>query len=512
MLTQTQPPPSRQAPDPPDARGRAVILGAGFGGLAAAVRLQARGYRVTVLERQAGLGGRAMVHELDGFRFDAGPTIITAPFLLEELWTLAGKRLSDHVALRVLDPFYTLSFADGLKLSAGSADSMRAQIARFAPGDLAGYDRFLDRARAIYEIGFEQLADQPFSSIMDMARIAPHLVRLGGLTSVHDLIATYVKDPRLQMALSFHPLFIGGDPFRASALYALIVHLEQSFGVHYPMGGVGALVQGLADLITGAGGEIHTDAEAAEILVRDGRAAGVRLTDGRSFDADVVVSNVDAAQTYGRLLRTHRRARWTDGRLRRARQSMSVFVWYFGTRKRYDHVGHHTILFGPRYRGLIEDIFRRRVLADDMSLYLHRPSATDPTCAPPGCDAFYVLSPVPNLAADIDWTLEAEPYRRRIAARLSQTLLPDLESNIAASRLLTPLGFRDDLLSAQGAAFGFEPLLTQSAWFRPHNRSEELDGLYLVGAGAHPGAGVPGVLSSARILDRVVPHAHALVS
>jgi phytoene desaturase len=489
----------------------AVVVGAGFGGLAAAVRLGARGYRVTVLERLDAPGGRAYVHRQDGFTFDAGPTIVTAPFLFEELWALAGRRLADDVRLVPLAPFYRVRFHDGETFDcSGDPAAMRAEVARLAPGDVAGYERFMRAAEAIYRVGFEQLGHVPFDSWTAMARVVPQMVRLGSWRTLYGLAARHVHDPRLRFVLSFHPLFIGGNPFNVTSIYGLIAFLERRWGVHFAMGGTGRLVDGLAGLIEGQGNAIRYGAEVREITVRDRRATGVRLASGETIGADVVVSNADAAWTYRHLLPPQARRRWTDRRIERARHSMGLFVWYFGTRRRYPEVPHHTIALGPRYRGLLEDIFERKVLASDFSLYLHRPTATDPSLAPPGCDAFYALSPVPNLEGDVDWTARAEPYRRAIAQHLSATLLPDLEANVVTSRVATPLDFRDRLLAFRGAAFGLEPVLTQSAWFRPHNRSEEVDRLYLVGAGTHPGAGVPGVLSSARILDTVVPDAAAL--
>ena len=488
-----------------------MVIGSGFGGLAAAVRLGARGYRVTVLERLDAPGGRARVHRQDGFTFDAGPTIVTAPFLFEELWALCGKRLADDVELVPLSPFYRLLFADGSAFDC-SADpaAMRAEVARLSPGDVAGYERFMRLSEQACRVGFERLGHVPFDSLASMARVAPDLLRLGGLRSVHGLVSSHVRDERLRVALSFHPLLIGGNPFSASGLYALIAHLERRWGVWWAMGGTGSLVRGLVRLVEEQGGRVRLGAEVRRVSVRGGRATGVVLASGETLPAEVVVSNADSAWTYGELLPPeHRRKRWTAGRLRRARHSMGLFVWYFGTRRRYEGVGHHTILLGPRYRGLLRDIFRRKVLAPDFSLYLHRPTATDPAMAPPGRDAFYVLSPVPNLDAGIDWAEAAEPYRRSIARHLEGTLLPGLEDAVVTSRVATPQDFRNDLLSPRGAGFGLEPVLWQSAWFRPHNRSEELENLFLVGAGTHPGAGLPGVLSSAKVLDALVPRARA---
>lgn len=486
-----------------DPRPHAVVIGSGFGGLAAAVRLGARGYRVTVLERLEQPGGRARVHRRDGFTFDAGPTIVTAPFLFEELWQLAGKRLSHDMTLVPMDPFYRIRFSDGATFDySGDPARMRAEVARFSPGDVAGYERFMTHARAVCALGFEQLGHVPFGSVSSMLKIAPDLLRLSGHRSVHSVVARFIKDERLRTVFSFHPLLIGGNPFRASGVYCLIADLERRWGVHFVMGGTGRLVDGLVRLIRGQGGRVRLGAEVEEIRVEGGAATGVRLAGGETIAADIVVSNADSAFTQGQLL--PKPLRWSPRRLRHARSSMGLFVWYFGTRRRYPDVAHHTILLGPRYRELLGDIFERKILAEDASLYLHRPTATDESLAPPGQDCFYVLAPVPNLAGGQDWTALAEPYRRRIEAMLEASVLPGLASELATSFVTTPQDFQDDFLSYRGSGFGLEPVLSQSAWFRPHNRSS-VQNLYLVGAGTHPGAGLPGVLSSARILDRVVP-------
>jgi len=487
-------------------RPRAVVIGAGLGGLAAAVRLGARGYRVVVLEQLPQPGGRARVHRQDGFTFDAGPTIVTAPFLLEELWRLAGRRLGDDVALKPLSPFYRIRFDDGLTFSySGDPEAMRAEVARIAPGDVAGYERFMAASADLCRVAFEELGHLPFDDWTAMARKLPDLVRLQSYRSVYGFVARFMRNERLRTIFSFHPLLIGGNPFTAPSIYGLIAHLERRWGVHFAMGGTGCLVDGLVRLIEVQGGEVRCGAKVAEIAVADGAARGVRLASGENVAAAIVVSNADPALTFGRLVPTARPRR----RLARARYSMSLFVWYFGTNRRYDDVAHHTILLGPRYRELLADIFERKVLAEDFSLYLHRPTATDPSLAPHGCDAFYALSPVPHLDGGQDWRALAEPYRCAIAARLSAMLLPGLEQAVVTSRVTTPLDFRDDFSSVKGAAFGLEPILTQSAWFRPHNRSRDVRNLYLVGAGTHPGAGLPGVLSSARVLDAVVPHGEA---
>ncbi|MEM6582043.1 MAG: phytoene desaturase [Pseudomonadota bacterium] len=493
------------------AKPHAVIIGSGFGGLAAAIRLGARGYRVTVLEKLDSFGGRARVHRQDGFVFDAGPTIITAPFLLEELWEMCGRTFSDDVDLRPMSPFYRIRYADGETFDySGDADAVRREIARFAPGDVDGYDRYMQASEAIFRVGFEQLGHVPFDRLADMVKVVPDMLRLRNYRSVYSMVASYVKDPRVRMALSFHPLLIGGNPFTASSIYSLISYLEREWGVHSAMGGTGKIVEGMVSLLRNRGDSLRLNTEVEQIVVEQGRATGVRLRGGELIEADIVVSNADAAWTYRKLLPAACRRRWSDRRLQKSSYSNGLFVWYFGTNRRWDDVPHHSILLGPRYRELLNDIFKRKHLADDFSLYLHRPTATDPSLAPAGCDAFYVLSPVPNLESGVDWASEAERYRRRIEQYLGDTVLPGLSEHIVSSKVTTPVDFETDLLAYRGAAFSFEPVLLQSAYFRAHNRSEDVESLYIVGAGTHPGAGVPGVLSSARVLDSVIPHANAV--
>lgn len=495
------------------ARPTAIVIGAGLGGLAAAARLGARGYQVTVLERLDAPGGRARQIRQDGFTFDAGPTIITAPFIFEELWSFCGRRMADDVTLVPMDPFYRLAFHDGTHLDA-SPDHRRmtAEIGRLAPGDVAGFERFLSWSKTLYEIGFEKMGMTPYSSLWSLIKSVPDLVYLQGYRGLYAMVSDYVKDERIRIALSFHPLFIGGNPYTASAIYGLITYLERFAGMHYAMGGTFALIRGVVGLVERSGGQIRYGVTVSGIELDGRKATGVRLESGEVIPADIVVSNADSAFTYGKLLPPHARQRWTDTKLNSSRYSMSLFVWYFGTRRRYEDVQHHTILLGPRYKGLLDDIFTNKVLAEDFSLYIHRPTRTDPDLAPAGCDGFYVLSPVPHLESGVDWTAMAEPYRKAIERRLSETILPDLASNIVTSRVCTPLDFRDALLSPHGAAFGLEPILLQSAYFRPQNKSEDIENLFMVGAGTHPGAGLPGVVTSARILDQVVPDASAFVA
>ncbi len=495
----------RDTPAPADGRN-AIVIGSGFGGLAAAVRLSCKGWRVTVLEKLDMLGGRARVHRQGGYTFDAGPTIITAPFMLEELWALCGRRMADDVTLKALDPFYRVRFDDGTHFDYSSDPvAMRAEIDRIDPADGPGYERFIAEAELCYRLGFEKLGGIAYESFTDLLAATPYLLRMRGWRSLHALVATHFKSPKLRAVFSLQSLLIGGNPFNVTCVYSLINALERRYGVHWAMGGTGALVQGLAGLLTARGVPLRCNAEVRRIEIENGRTTGVTLASGERIAADLVVSNADQAWTYRHLIEPQHRKHWTDRRIDRGDYSMSLFVWYFGCDRTYPEVPHHTMLLGPRYKGLLQDIFERHVVADDFSLYLHRPTATEPAMAPPGCDAFYVLSPVPHLASGTDWPAFAETYRARIQARLESTLLPGLGAHLVNSRITTPLDFQHDLLSYRGAAFGLEPTLQQSAWFRPHNRSEDIAGLYLVGAGTHPGAGVPGVLMSAKALESVVP-------
>jgi phytoene desaturase len=490
---------------------RIVVIGSGFGGLAAAVRLQAAGHAVTIVEALGDPGGRARVFRQDGFTFDAGPTIITAPQMIDELFDAAGRRTADYVTLSRIDPFYTIRFDDGTALRYGSdLDAVRSQIRALAPDDEAGLDGFIAAAERIFETGFP-LIDQPFLRAADMLRIVPDLLKLRAFESVSSLVNRHFRDERLRQAFGFHPLLIGGNPFSASALYALINTLERRWGVWYAMGGTGALVQGLVRLFEELGGEVRygTPVEQIEIEPRTRLARGVRLAGGERLAADAVVSNADVATTYLRLVPAWARRVQTDRRVRRRRHGMSLVVIYFGTDRRYEDVGHHEILMGPRYEELLADIFTHKRLSRDFSLYLHRPTATDPSLAPPGCDAWYVLSPVPHLGGDADWAQHSERYRDAILQSLERRLLPGLREHIVTLRHVDPRYFADTLGTHLGSGFSVEPLLTQSAWFRPHNRSEDVANLYLVGAGTHPGAGIPGVLSSGKIAAALIGEADA---
>ncbi|MFO7894034.1 MAG: phytoene desaturase family protein [Longimicrobiales bacterium] len=482
----------------------AVVIGSGFGGLAAAVRLRARGYRVTVLEALDRPGGRARVIEQDGFTFDAGPTVITAPQLLHELFELVGRNSRDYFELMPVDPFYRIRFDDGSTFDyVGDEGRLLAQIEKLNLADVDNYRRLAEHARRIFDVGYTQLADRPFHELGTMVGVIPSMMKLKSYRTVSGLVRHYIEDERLRQALTFEPLLVGGNPFSTTSIYLLIHWLERKWGVHFAKGGTGAIVDGLVRLLAELGVDVRLSSPVDEIVVRDGRVVGVRTEGGSLVPADVVVSNADPSWVYRHMIPDGQapRGRRKAGRMR---QSMSLFVGYFGTDRVYDDLAHHTILLGPRYRGLLEDIFRRKVLADDFSLYLHAPARTDPGMAPPGGDAFYVLSPVPNNRSGVDWSTEAEPYFDRILEALERRAMPGLKDHIVTRSVMTPTDFETTLRSVDGAAFGPEPVLTQSAWFRYHNRAPDIDGLFFVGAGVHPGAGVPGVLSSAKVLERVL--------
>ncbi|MEM6744445.1 MAG: phytoene desaturase [Pseudomonadota bacterium] len=511
MLTVT-PPEALHAPFLRPDGPHAAVVGAGFGGLASALRLAARGWRVTVIDRLEAPGGRATARRQDGFRFDLGPPIVTAPYIFEALFAAGGRRLEDYVDLVPMDPFYTIRFQDGSHFEAsGDEARMRAEVERLSPDDLPGWEAFMRDAEARYRVGFLGLGGRPMHELKELIKVLPTFAWMRADRSIHALAARRMRDPRLRMAFSFHPLFIGGDPLHVTSMYALVSHLEKLHGVHYAMGGAGALAEGIAKAAAELGVAFRYGEDVEEILVKDGRARGVRLTGGREIDADIVVSNADAGHTYGTLLKTARRKRWTDARLKRSKWSMGLYVWYFGTRGtagRFPQLGHHTILNGPRYGGLLDDIFIKGALAEDMSLYIHRPSVTDPTCAPAGDDSWYALSPVPHLGHDapVDWAARAPSYRKAVLAELEK-VAPGLGETIVSEHVMTPEDFQARYRSPYGAGFSIEPRILQSAWFRPHNVSEEVEGLYLVGAGTHPGAGLPGAVLSAEVTDQLIPDA-----
>ncbi len=489
---------------------KVIVIGSGFGGLATAVRLAARGFEVEIYEKRDKLGGRGYVYEINGFKFDGGPTVITAPFMFDDIFAAANRRREDYFKMVPVDPFYRIFDHNGNAFDYNSnPEFIHSEIARINPADVANYQRFMATTKAIFEKGFLELADKPFLHLSDMLKIAPDLIRLQSYRSVYNYVSQFIQNDFLRQVFSFHPLLVGGNPFDTTSIYAMIHYLEREWGVHYAIGGTGAIVSALGKLFEELGGKVHLNAEVKEILVQGRRVTGIRLGDGSVQNADIIVSNADVAWTYRYLIPEAYRRIYTNRRVENTRYSMSLFVIYFGTRRRYtdSRLAHHNIILSSRYKPLLDDIFHKKTLAEDFSLYLHMPTLTDPSMAPEGNEAFYVLSPVPNLESPTDWTKMARPYRDRIMQFLEENYLPDLRANIVAEHYIDPLHFRDTLNSLKGAAFSVEPILTQSAWFRPHNQSEEFSNLYFVGAGTHPGAGLPGVLSSAKIAENLITQA-----
>ena len=485
---------------------RAAVIGSGFGGLSLAIRLQAAGCRTIVFEKRDKPGGRAYVYRDQGFTFDAGPTVITAPDCLRELFSLAGKSMDGSIRLLRVDPFYRLFWPDGFTFDYSDDTALiETQIAKKSPRDVEGYRKFLSYSKEVFREGYEKLAHVPFLNWSDMVAVAPQLVRLKAYRSVYSMVAKHIEDPQLRQLFSFHSLLVGGNPFTTTSIYTLIHYLERKWGVFFPEGGTAALVQALVKLFTDLGGELRVNAEIAEIETSGGEVKAIVSKSGPREEFDLVASNADVFHTYDALLRNAAAAAPMRKRLSRSAYSMSLFLIYFGTRRRYPNLLHHNVIFGPRYRELLADIFTRGRLADDFSLYLHAPTRSDPTLAPPGCEAFYVLSPVPHLGKlAIDWRIEGPAYAERILAYLERYYMPDLRREIVTQRIFTPQDFKTELNAHLGSAFSLEPRLTQSAYFRVHNRDKNIRGLYFVGAGTHPGAGIPGVVNSAKATAAII--------
>ena len=479
-----------------------IVIGSGFGGLGAASRLLSAGHDVTIFEKRDKLGGRAYVYEQNGFKFDGGPTVITAPFLFDDIWTAAGKKREEYVEFVPCDPFYRIFDHTGKSFDYNNDHEFTLkEIDKWSPEDKQGYEDFLATTKPIFDKGFTELADKPFLKVSDMLKVAPDLIRLQSHKNVYKYVAQFIKNDFLRQCFSFHPLLVGGNPFDTTSIYAMIHYLEREWGVHYALGGTGAIVNAFERLITEQGGNIHLETQVDEILVTNGKATGVRLGNGEVIEADTVVSNADVAFTYKNMIKPTYRRKYTDRKIARTKYSMSLFVIYFGTDRQYRDQGlaHHNIILGPRYKALLDDIFDNKIVAEDFSLYLHMPTITDPSIAPEGHEGFYVLSPVPHLDSGTDWETFAPTYKKAIMDFLEEHYLPDLSKHLVAEHYIDPLHFQDVLNSYKGSAFSVQPILTQSAWFRPHNKSEDVDELYFVGAGTHPGAGLPGVLSSSII-------------
>jgi phytoene desaturase len=479
---------------------RACVIGAGFGGLALAIRLQAAGVATTLIEARDKPGGCAYYWQRDGFTFDAGPTVITDPACLRELWQLTGHDMAADVELMPVMPFCRLSWPDGTSFDySNDLTALRREIARLEPADIAGYDAFLAYSEAVYREGYARFATEPFLDFAGMMKAAPALVRHQAWKSVHDIVSQFVRHERLREALSFPTLAIGGNPMTTSAIYALIHKLEQAGGVWCARGGTNRLVAGLVRQFERLGGEIRLHDPVIHLSATGSHVSDVETRSGWRGRFDAVASNADLIHTYRDLLRGSRRGETMARRLRKKRFSPSLFIVHFGIEGHWPGIPHHTILFGPRYKGLLEDIYERGVLPADFPIYLHHPTVTDASLAPDGMSVFYALIPVAHMGKlTVDWEQVGQLLEQRVLDEVGRRLIPDIHDRIVTRFHYTPRDFALDLSAHLGSAFSLEPILTQTAWFRGHNRDDVLSNLYLVGAGTHPGAGIPGVVAGAK--------------
>ena len=484
---------------------KAVIIGSGFGGIASALRLNKIGFDVTLVERLDMLGGRARVFQKGGYRHDAGPTVITAPFLFEELFELYNQNLKDHLNFVPLDPWYRFYFHNGKTFDyRPSIEDTNKEIEKFDARDVKGYEDLLKTSKDIFKIGFEKLSDQPFSSFWEMAKQIPSLVKLKSYLTVGQLVNNNLKNEFLRKAFSIHPLLVGGNPFTTTSIYALIHYLERKWGVFFCMGGTGKIVRELEKLMLNNGITIKKNTDVAKIKINNNRATGITTSTGEEIDADTVICNADPPTVYKEMLDPQFSKKALIKPEKLTQYSMGLFVLFFGSKKQYPSVAHHTIWMAERYKELLSDIFEKKILTKDFSLYLHRPTATDETFAPSGKDSFYVLCPVPNLQANINWKKEGSELRNKIVKALSETIMPDLEKNIEEDFWMTPEDFKNDYRSMHGAGFSIAPIFSQSAWFRYHNKDKKISNLYFSTAGSHPGAGIPGVLCSAKVVEKLI--------
>ena len=483
-----------------------IVIGSGFGGLAASLRLRAKGYKVTLVEKHPDLGGRARVFKKGDFTYDGGPTVITAPYLFEELFDLFNKRISDYVEIVPLDLWYRFVFSDGQTFDySGDEKLMEKEVKKFSDRDFEGYKNLVNFTEKIFNKGFTDLSDKPFNNLTFMLKQVPALLNLKSYKSVYQLVSNFISSEKLRRVFSMHPLLVGGNPFTTTSIYTLILFLEKKWGIHYSMGGTGSVVRALEKLMKEQNIEIIKDAEVTEIISNGRNVKGVKINDSTIINCNYIICNSDPPNVYQNLIKSKKNYNFLfRQKMKRMDYSMGLFVYYFGTKKVYDKVEHHTIKFGNKYKEHLEDIFDKKKLNDDISYYLHRPSATDKSMAPEGHDCFYVLVPVPNNQSDINWSIEGEKIKNLVIDKMEKSLLPNLRKNIVEDFYLTPDYFEKELNTKHGSGFSIQPKFSQSAYFRFHNKSEVYDGLYFVGAGTHPGAGVPGVLSSAKVLDKII--------
>ena len=483
-----------------------IVIGSGFGGIAAALRLKAKGHQVKLIEKHPDLGGRARVFKKNGFIFDGGPTVITAPYLINELFELFKKDPKNYIELSPLKIWYQFIFEDKSKFNySGDEANMVKQIEDISKDDVEGYQKLVSFTKKIFDKGFTELADVPFDKPFVMMQQLPALLKLKSYKSVYSLVSSFIKNEKLRRMLSMHPLLVGGNPFTTTSIYGLILYLEKKWGIHYSMGGTGNIIKGLEKLMLEEGIDIIKNSEVTEIISKSNKITGIKLNNQEIIDAENVVCNADPPAFYEKMLKKNGQGSFIfNWKKKRMEYSMGLFVYYFGTKKIYPNVEHHTIKFGNKYKEHLEDIFNNKKLNNDISYYLHRPSATDKSMAPEGNDCFYVLVPVPNNQSKIDWRTEGENMKNLVIDKMEKDLMPNLRENIVADFYLTPDYFEKELNTKFGSGFSIQPKFTQSAYFRFHNKSEIYDGLYFVGAGTHPGAGVPGVLSSAKVLDKLL--------
>lgn len=480
-----------------------IVIGSGFGGIAAALRMRSKGYEVTLLEKHSDLGGRARVFKKGDFTYDAGPTVITAPYLFEELFALFNKKISNYVKIVPLSLWYRFVFEDGSTFDySGDENKMSSEIKKFSEKDFSGYVKLVKFTEKIFNKGFIDLSTKPFHSIFFMIKQIPALFKLKSYQSVYKLVCSYISNEKLRRVFSMHPLLVGGNPFTTTSIYALILFLEKKWGIHYAMGGTGNVVKALAKLMEEENIQVIKNAEVVEFLSEQSKIIGVKLKNGEVINSDYVICNSDPPNVYKNLIKTNKKFGFLfNQKVKRMNYSMGLFVYYFGSKRKYEKVAHHTISFGKLYKEHLNNIFEKKTLSDDISYYLHRPSATDPSMAPKDHDAFYVLVPVPNNLSGINWSEEGERFRDLVITQMEKTTLPGLKKNIVNDFYLTPDYFENELSTLHGSGFSIQPKFTQSAYFRFHNKSEIFKNLYFVGAGTHPGAGMPGVLSSAKVLD-----------
>ncbi len=485
----------------------AIVIGAGFGGLALAIRLQSAGIQTTIIEARDKPGGRGYHWNRQGFVYDAGPTVVTDPPCLQELWELSGNDMAEDVTLDPVFPFYRLNWPDGTNFDYSNDDvGLRKEIAKLNADDIDGYNRFLEYSEGVYNEGYVKLGSASFLDFTSMIKAAPALMKYQAWRSVYSIVSKYVKNEKLREALSFHTLLVGGNPMSTSSIYALIHKIEKDGGVWFARGGTNKLVYGMVALFERLGGVVRLNDPAVEITTTGDRATGVVTQSGWRGSADAVASNGDLLHNYAKLLKNHPRGQKAAKSLKRKRWSPSLFVVHFGLKGHYPDVAHHSILFGPRYKGLLDDIYKNGTVPKDFSLYLHHPTATDKNMAPEGYSTFYVLAPVAHMGkADMDWDGEfGEKFKDMILDELEKRMIPGLRENLADCFYYAPTDFTRDLNAHMGSAFSLEPVLWQSAYFRGHNRDDVIDNFYLVGAGTHPGAGIPGVVGSAKATAKIM--------